>query len=128
MHTRAAITLVLLAVLALRSLLPVGYMVQAAHAVEGTSFEIVICTGTGTKLLTVDADGKPAPSKPQHVDNGLCPFAASGAAAVAAAEPKSLVGEAKYAAVVYTMAVALFAETPKPGAASARGPPPSALI
>ena len=74
------------------------------------------------------ADGKPAPSKPQHVDNGLCPFAASGAAALAAAEPKPLVGEAKYAAVTYTMAVALFAETPKPGAASARGPPSSALI
>lgn len=128
MHTRAAITLVLLAVLALRSLLPVGYMVQAAHAADGSSFEIVICTSSGTKLLTVDADGKPAPSKPQHVDNGLCPFAASGAAALAAAEPKTLVGEATYAAVTYTMAVALFAETPKPGATSARGPPSSALI
>jgi hypothetical protein len=127
-HTRATITLVLLAVLALRSLLPVGYMVQAAHAAEGASFEIVICTSTGTKLLTVDADGKPAPSKPQHVDNGLCPFAASGAATLAAAEPKPLVSEAKYAAITYTMAVALFAETPKPGAASARGPPSSALI
>jgi hypothetical protein len=127
-HTRAAVTVVLLAVLALRSLLPAGYMVQAANAAEGTSFEIVICTSTGAKFLTVDADGKQAPTKPQHVDNGLCPFAASGAAALAVVEPKSLVDEAEYAVVTYTLAVALFAETPKPGAASARGPPHSALI
>jgi hypothetical protein len=124
---RAAVTIILLAVLALRSLLPAGYMVQAADASKG-SFEIVICTSTGQKLMTVDADGSSVPSKPQHVDNGLCPFAAAGAAALAAAEPKSLVGEAEYAAVTYTLAVAQFAETPKPGAISARGPPASALI
>ncbi|MBX9865019.1 MAG: hypothetical protein K2Y42_19935 [Hyphomicrobium sp.] len=128
MHLRAATTLVLLAVLALRSLLPAGYMVQAADASNGSPFEIVICTGSGTQLLKVDADGKPVPSKPQHVDNGLCPFAASGAAALASAEPTPLVGEAEYASVTYALAVALFAETPKPGATSARGPPSSALI
>lgn len=126
MPTRAAITIVLLAVLALRSLLPAGFMVQAAEA--SGAFEIVICTSSGTKLLTVDADGKTVPSKPQHVDNGLCPFAAAGAVALAASEPKSLAGEAEYAAVTYSLAVAQFAETPKPGAASARGPPSSALI
>ena len=128
MYARTAITFVLFIVVALRSLLPVGYMVQATNAAEGSSLEIVICSGTGKSLLTVDADGNPIPSKPQHVDNGLCPFAASGAIALAAAESKSLVGETKYAAVTYSMAVALFAETPKPGAASARGPPSSALI
>lgn len=126
MRTRAAITVFLLAVLAVRSLLPVGYMVQAADA-TGT-LEIVICTSSGTKLLTVDADGTSVPAKPQHVDNGLCPFASAGAAALAAAVPTSLAGEAEYAAVTYTLAVALFAETPKPGATSARGPPDSALI
>lgn len=127
MHTRAAVTIVLLAVLALRSLLPAGYMVQAGHASGGSSFEIVICTGTGTQLLTVDADGQPAPVKPQHVDNGLCPFAAAGAAALAAASPDhSLAGQTEYAAVVHTLAEALFDETPKPGAVSARGPPASA--
>ena len=123
---RAAVTIVLLAVLALRSLLPAGYMVQAADA--SGAFEIVICTSTGQKSMTVDADGTSVPVKPQHVDNGLCPFAAAGAAAVAAAEPKGLASEAEYAAITYTLAVALFAETPKPGAASARGPPSSALI
>lgn len=127
-HARAAINLILLAVLAVRSLLPAGFMVQAAHASDRT-FDIVICTSTGTKLLSVDADGTPAPAKPQHVDNGLCPFAAAGATALAAAAPdESLAGAAEYAAVTYTLAVALFSETPKPGAASARGPPASALI
>ena len=75
-----------------------------------------------------DADGTPAPSRTQSVDSGLCPFAAAGAAALAAADPRGLVGEAEYASVTYTLAVAVFAETPKPGAASARGHPPSALI
>lgn len=127
MHTRAALNLVLLAVLALRSLLPAGYMVQAADA-SGSSFEIAICTSAGLKLMTVDSDGTAPQPKPQHVDNGLCPFAAAGAVALASAAPASLVGEAEYAAVTYSLAVALFAETPKPGAASARGPPSSALI
>lgn len=123
---RAVVNIVLLAMLALRSLLPAGYMVQAAEA--SGAFEIVICTSSGTKLITVEGDGTSVPSKPQHVDNGLCPFAAAGAAALAAAEPRSLAREAEYAAVTYTLAFALFAETPKPGAASARGPPSSALI
>jgi hypothetical protein len=125
--TRAVVNIVLLAVLALRSLLPTGFMVQASH--DGNlPFEVVICTSSGMKLVTMDDEGKPAPSKPQHVDNGLCPFAASGAAAVAAAEDRSLARTVTYAAVTYTLAAALFAETPKPGATSARGPPASALI
>jgi len=128
-HTRAVLNVVVLAVLALRSLLPTGYMVQAADAAAGTPFEIVICTSAGQKLVSVDADGTaPQPNKPQHVENGLCPFGAAGTAALAAASPESLVSEAEYAAVTYTLAVALFAETPKPGATSARGPPSSALI
>ncbi|MCC7252413.1 DUF2946 family protein [Hyphomicrobium sp.] len=127
MPTRAAVNLILLAVLALRSLLPAGYMVQAADASKG-SFEIVICTSTGQKLVSLDGDGTAPASKPQHVESGLCPFAAAGAAALAAAAPESLATAAEYAAVTYPRAVALFAETPKPGAQSARGPPTSALI
>ncbi len=122
MRTRAIVTVFLLFVLAVRSLLPHGYMVQAADASEGV-FEIVICTSTGLQLLSVGDDGTAPPQKPQHVENGLCPFAAAGAAALAAAAPASLASEAEYAAVTYTLAVALFSETPKPGATSARGPP-----
>lgn len=126
MRTRSYINAILLVVLALRALLPAGYMVQAASASEGT-LDIVICTSAGLKLMTVDADGTAPAPKPQHVDSGLCPFASGGAAALAEAAPQSLASEAEYAAVTYTLAAALFAETPKPGATSARGPP-STLI
>jgi hypothetical protein len=78
-------------------------------------------------VLTVDADGKPLPQKGQHVEHSVCPFAAAGAAALAAAEPRSLEAEAKYAAVRFSLAAALFAETPKPGATSARGPPSASI-
>lgn len=123
MRTHANITVFLLAVLVLRSLLPHGYMVQAADAASGGKFEIVICTSDGLRLLSVNEDGTGAPQKPQHVENGICPFASAGAAALASAAPQSLAREAEYAAITYALAVALFAETPKPGATSARGPP-----
>lgn len=123
--TRAPITVFLLLVVALRSLLPMGFMVQAASA-DG-SLEIVICTSAGQKLLSVDHDEPSSPQKPQHVENGICPFGSTGAAALAEAASQSLASEAEYAAITYTLAVALFSETPKPGATSARGPP-SVLI
>lgn len=121
---RAAVNIIVLLVLALRSLLPAGYMVQASHASSGGSFEIVICTSSGTQLMTVGEDGTPAPaSNSQHLEKGLCAFAAAGAVALTAEPPHSLASEAEFAAVTYTLAAALFAETPKPGATSARGPP-----
>ncbi len=124
---RAAVNIIVLLVLAVRSLLPAGYMVQASDAAAG-SFEIVICTSSGTQLMTVGEDGTPVPaSKSQHLEKGLCAFAAAGAVALNAEAPHSLASEAEFAAVAYTLVAALFAETPKPGATSARGPP-SALI
>jgi hypothetical protein len=123
-RTRSYINVMLLVVLALRSLLPAGYMVQAAP--EG-AFEIVICTSAGLQLATLDLDDTGPSPKPSHADGTLCPFASGGTAALADAAPQSLASEAQYAAVTYTLAAALFAETPKPGAASARGPP-STLI
>lgn len=124
MRTRSYINVMLLLVLALRSLLPAGYMVQAAP--EG-AFEIVICTSAGLQLATLDLDDTGPSPKLNHTDSTLCPFASGGTAALADAAPQSLANEAEYAAVTYTLAAALFAETPKPGASSARGPP-SALI
>ncbi len=123
MHRRAAVNIIVLLVLALRSLLPAGYMVQASDAAAG-AFEIVICTSSGTQLVTVGEDGKPVPaSKSQHLEKGLCAFAAAGAVALNEEAPRSLASEAEFAAVTYTLAAAQFAETPKPGASSARGPP-----
>lgn len=124
MSARAPINFLLLFMLVLRSLLPAGFMVQAASAQDGT-FEIVICTSAGPKVVHA-ADGGdknvPAP-KSQAVDDGLCPFATAGSSMLAEAPGATLIGEATYAAVTYTLAAAQFAETPKPGAASARGPP-----
>lgn len=123
MPIRTAVNIIVLLVLALRSLLPAGYMVQASDATAG-SFEIVICTGSGTQLMTVGEDGTPLPaSKSQHLEKGLCAFAAAGAVALNSEAPHSLASEVEFAAVSYTLAAALFAETPKPGATSARGPP-----
>ena len=123
MYKRAAVTVILLLVLAVRSLLPAGFMLQASDASAG-SFEIVICTGSGTKLMAVDETGAPVhpASKGQHFDHGLCPYAGAGVA-VSSDEPTSLGVQVAYARVTYSLAVSQFAETPKKGAASARGPP-----
>jgi hypothetical protein len=121
--SRRPIALILLLVVAVRSLLPAGFMVQAANAETGAGFDIVICTSSGFKTITVDDDGRTRHSKPQHVDNGLCPFAAAGAAALAEAGPLPVIRAAEFAAVTFTLAVRQFAETPRPGATSARGPP-----
>jgi hypothetical protein len=61
--------------LALRSLLPVGFMLAPTQG-DG-AISIVICTGHGPRLVTIDADGQPVSEKPAAGDNGLCPFAAS---------------------------------------------------
>lgn len=117
------INLLLFLVVALRSLLPVGFMVQAADSAAGGGLEIVICTSSGMKALSLDADLPAQPSKPQHLDHGLCPFSSAGTAALAEAGPQALVRAVEFAAVTYTLKVSQFAETPKPGAVSARGPP-----
>lgn len=123
MLKRVHITVLLLLVLCARSLLPTGFMVQAAQGSDRL-FEVVICTSAGTTLVMLDADGKPAaPAKSQSVDAGLCAFAAAGGTALVAEAPISLERQAIYSAATYTLVAALFAETPKPGATSARGPP-----
>lgn len=122
-HRRVAVTVILVLVLAVRSLLPAGFMLQASDASSG-KLEVVICTSAGIKHLTLDEGGTPvAPAKSQHLDHGLCPYAGAGALAVTSADSVSLFSQVEYAAVTYVLAVAQFAETPQPGATSARGPP-----
>lgn len=123
MTLRRPITVILLLVLAARSLLPAGFMVQSSDAASGSGFEIVICTASGPKVLSDGDQGPVTPTKTQHVKDGLCAFAAASAAALVASPDPSLASEIAFAAVTYTLAAAQFAETPKPGAASARGPP-----
>lgn len=95
-------------------------MIAPAHGTDG-SVEIVICTSTGQKTIHLSEDGTQSNDSEQAVQD-LCPFAFSGATDLAVAEP-DLAGTVAYATLTYKLAAALFAETPKPGATSARGPP-----
>ncbi|HRN89388.1 hypothetical protein [Hyphomicrobium sp.] len=120
MSKRTPIAVFMLIALALRSLVPDGFMIAAANAADG-SFEIVICTSTGQKTMHVAADGT-TPVEQQQGEADLCPFAFSSVGHVATGHP-DLAGTVAYANLTYKLAAALYAETPKPGATSARGPP-----
>lgn len=120
MRKRTPIAVFMLIALALRSLVPDGFMIAAANAADG-SFEIVICTSAGQKTMHVAADGT-TPVDSQQNEADPCPFAFSSVGDVAAAQP-DLAGTVAYASLTYKLAAALYAETPKPGAISARGPP-----
>ena len=123
MHVRSTISLILLLVTFLRSLLPVGFMLEKPGAV-GDAFEIVFCTSQGMKSLFVDHDGLPVkPSSDTPEEHRLCPYAASGALAADYLRSPSVASQVEYAAVTYVLAVRVFAETPRSEANSARGPP-----
>jgi hypothetical protein len=119
---RRWLSLILLVVFAARCLVPAGFMLEASSSGDGT-MTMVICTGQGTQMISVDADGKPIPPKPAHADSSLCPYSASGTAALAAIEPLTLEAQVYEAAVAYRLTAQIFRATPKPGATSARGPP-----
>ena len=121
MSKRTPIAVFMLIALALRSLVPDGFMIAAANAADG-SFEIVICTSTGQKTMHVGPDGTTPVEQQQQGDPDLCPFAFSSVGDVATGHP-DLAGTVAYASLTYKLAAALYAETPKPGATSARGPP-----
>jgi hypothetical protein len=73
---RFAARLVLL-LFALRAILPVGYMPDLG-ALKNGQVQIVICTGSGTQALLVDASGQPVNDLrgdgPRHGAAGDCPF------------------------------------------------------
>lgn len=119
---RRWLSLIMLVVFAARCLVPAGFMLEASANGDGT-MTMVICTGQGTQLISLDADGKPMPPKPAHADNGLCAYSASGTTALASDEPLALETQVYAAAVTYTLAAQISRATPKPGATSARGPP-----
>jgi hypothetical protein len=48
----------LLAAFVLKALIPAGFMPDFSGA-EGGAFKMVVCTASGTKVVTTDADGKP---------------------------------------------------------------------
>lgn len=111
----------MLVALALRSLVPGGFMLAPAAAGDGT-VEIVICTAAGQTTVQVSDDGETHPDTENAEARDLCPFAFSGTTAPAAGAP-ALAETVTYATVAFRITAALFAETPQPGATSARGPP-----
>ncbi len=111
---------------AVRSLLPVGFML-AVTPDHGGMPQIVICTGHGPQSWVLDEKGVPHPSKSTADDKNTCPYAPVGAASIDHDAPHLLTHTVRYASVTYAIATELFRATPKPGAQSARGPPASLI-
>lgn len=66
----------LVVMVALRALIPAGFMPDFAAA-QGGTFQLVLCTQAGLKIVTVDAKGEPTDPAPAPVVNHeLCAFAA----------------------------------------------------
>ncbi len=116
---RRLLTPLLVLVLALRTLVPAGFMLASV----GGEMTMVICTGHGPQMITLDADGKPAPAKSHHSDSSLCPYASTGAITVGDSALVPLALQVRYAAVAYRITRDLFRAAAQPGATSARGPP-----
>jgi hypothetical protein len=106
---------------AVRSLLPVGFMLAAAPGHAG-SVSIVICTGHGPQSLALGHDGAPLQKKSLS-DNSICPYSSAGAIAIGSAAPQLLAHTVRYASITHRITSDIFHATPTPGAASARGPP-----
>lgn len=106
---------------ATHALLPPGYMF--AQTGDDGSMAIVICTGHGPRTVNLDPGDGTVPAEQDSRDSKICDYATMGAAALVSEAPYRLATEARYAAVVYRVVRNHFRATPKPGAASARGPP-----
>ena len=117
---RRFLTVLALLSLTLRSLLPVGFMLAPSAADEMT---VVICTGHGPLTVTLDADGKPVPTKPKLTDAGLCAYASPGATTLADAAPALAARDVLYARALVRLHVAMAVALRLPGASSPRGPP-----
>jgi len=110
---------------AVRSLLPVGFMLAASTDHDG-GLQIVICTGHGPQSWVVDDKGMPHPAKSPS-DRTICPYAPVGAVNVDSSAPHLLAHTVRYASVAYAITTEIFRATPKPRAQSARGPPLSLI-
>jgi len=118
---RRLVGLLLIVLFAARSLLPAGFMLETATGDD--LIHVVICTGSGAKTVTLDADGEPVPAKPASSENGTCAFAAAVyAGLVGDGAPVVSVG-LHYAAVAYATPERPHMAAINAGSASARGPP-----
>ena len=125
MLTRRYLNLLLGLAFAVRSLLPVGFML-AASPHDGGALQVVICTGHGPERWVLDDRGIPHPAKTTS-DKNACPYAPVGAGAANHAAPHLLAHTVRYAAIAYAITSEIFRATPSPRAQSARGPPASLI-
>ena len=95
--SRVSIALAALAIF-VKLLVPAGYMLSPQTASNGLP-SMVICTGHGELVVSVDADGKPTPPDPAKHDDGKsksgdhpCTFASSSAADTPSAWQISSIG------------------------------------
>lgn len=117
---RRSLQILLVLLFAVRSFVPAGFMLQASP-VDG-QMQVVICTASGAKTISMDADGTPVPDAPGSASEN-CPFAAASIIAFPVETIPTLATEVRYAAIAYRLTADLYRATPKPHDLSARGPP-----
>jgi len=122
---RRVLGLLLIVTFALRSLLPAGVMLQAVVSAGGepATLQVVICTGHGAELVTLDTDGKPAKPRSGSADAKICSYSGAGGKIAADAAPEPLAAIIAFASVDYVLAVELFRASSRQGEIWARGPP-----
>jgi hypothetical protein len=123
---RCYLNLLIVLAFAVRSLLPVGFMLASSPDATG-GLQIVICTGHGPQSWVLDDKGVPHPAKTTTDEKTTCPYAPVASVAAAQDSPQLLAHTVRYATIAYAITTKIFRETPKPGAHSARGPPVSLI-
>lgn len=120
---RRVLGIVLIALFALRSLVPAGVMLRAATP-EGP-LEFVICSSSAhdTVAIPLDLEQSRQPSQDGSVKSDLCAFSTISAAAILRDTYLPLAAVVHDAAVQYRIVVDLFSNTPRLAGRSARGPP-----
>jgi hypothetical protein len=128
--TRGAFLALAILALALKVMVPAGFMTQAEPK-NGLPFALVLCTGQGPLVVQpgdlLDHHDKAPAEKPAH--DTPCPFAGQGAAVT----PPSTLAVAKVEFVAYRPMAVARAVDPAPGRGLAAPPlpargPPSLLI
>lgn len=125
---RRIATFFLVALFAARSLLPMGMMLQATPASGGV--QVVICTATGTKLVTLNSEGMPVTENGDVDRRGsgedatkICPYAMAAMMGAPDQHFSSLSETVRYTAVEFRIAVQLARAEARSSGESARGPP-----
>jgi hypothetical protein len=118
--------LLVVLLLTARSLLPVGLMLAVPQAGDGL-MTVVICTAHGSETITLDSEGRPAPSKAPSGDIVPCPCTLMGAVALCPDAPSRLDATAYSTRVIYAAVEGPPTASTRLGGHSARGPPPALI-